>query len=133
VNATNETHPRRGYLRDPRGGTTAIIVVALGVPASLSAPSGSALAELTAFALVAACAVLFLSRVGTLVLALGMTVLAVWGNYDISAVPLSHPTGAALGTAAFLFLLFIVAVVGIGVDLTARLVWIALHWEPPTE
>ena len=111
--------------------TTALAVVAIGVLVALTARSVAALPELGSFLLVAACAAFFLSRAGALVLAVGMAILAVAGNRDIASSP--GPTGREIGTAALIFLLFAVAVLGVCVDLVVGLVWRSTRRRPPAE
>jgi hypothetical protein len=115
--------------RDPGRGATAIGVAAAGVAASLSALSGAALMELVPFLFVSVCALLLASRTGALVLTLVMAVLAVWSNHDISAS--ASPTGRAIGTSVLIFLLFVIAIVGICVDIVAGLAWRSAHWRAP--
>jgi hypothetical protein len=120
-----------GFERRTRRWTTAVAVLAVGTLASLSAHPGAAFEEFLAFAFVAVCAFVFLSRVGALMLAVGMAAFSVWNNHDIAAS--ASPTGRALGTAVLVILLFVVAVAGVIVDLAVRLLWLAAHRRPPLE
>jgi hypothetical protein len=104
-------------------------VAAVGVAVSLSALSGAALMELVPFLFVSVCALLLASRPGVVVLTLAMAALAVWSNHDISAS--ASATGREIGTASLIFLLFVIAILGVCVDIVAGLAWRSAHWRAP--
>jgi hypothetical protein len=111
--------------------TTALVVLAAGVLVSLTADVDAASLELVAFAFVALCAAVFLTRPGALILTLGMALLAVSSNQDIASTP--GPTGREIGTATLIALLYVIAVIGVCVDAVAGLVWRSTRWRPPPE
>ena len=111
--------------------TTALVVLAAGAVVSLTAGVEAAFLEFVAFALVALCAALFLTRAGAIVLTLGMALLAVSSNQAIASTP--GPTGREIGTATLIVLLYVIAVIGVCVDAVAGLVWRSTRWRPPSE
>lgn len=120
-----------GSGRRARRLTVAASVLAVGALVSLSARPEAAFTEFLAFALVAVCAAVFMSRAGALVLTVGMAALSVSSNHEIAASV--SPTGRALGTFALVILLFVVAVAGVVLDLAVRLLWLAAHTRRPAE
>ncbi len=60
-----------------------------------------------------------------------MAALAFSSNRDIAATP--GPTGREIGTGALIIILFVVAVLGVVIDLVVGLVWRSTRWRPPVE
>jgi hypothetical protein len=110
-------------------------VLGIGVLVAFSGGAGGVFGELPAFALVAVCTLLFLSRPGALVLVAAMAVLSVLSNHDIAGS--TGPTGREMGFAVLFVVLLVIAVVGIVLDLVLgflwRFVWHSARWSPPIE
>ena len=109
---------------------TTLPFVVLGVGALVCATSGTdgATAEFPAFVLLAACALVFASRAGTVLLLAMISVLSIWNNSDISS---AGSTAREIGSAALFIVLIALVVFGVALDLVINLVWRSTRSLPP--
>jgi hypothetical protein len=119
----------RGY-RDEMGRrtATALAVFAVGSVISVWGGTDGKPAEFPAFALLAVCAFVFMSRTGTLITFAVIAILSASNNYSQSSEGI---TAREIGSFMLLFLLIAIVVIGAVVDLVLRLTWRSTRSLPP--
>ena len=108
--------------------TTAFVVLGIGAWVSATGGTDGASAEFPAFVLLAACALLFASRRGTVAILALISILSVWNNWSQSS---AGATAREIGAAAMFVALIVIVVFGVLIDLVVNLVWRSARSLPP--